>query len=163
MKLHTRFSIPECRSRLESAVDAERFGFSWSGYAGSREILGKIREMSFRLQKRRSYRNSFAPFFYGQFTPADGGTIIEGEFKMHPFVRAFMTFWFSFLAIFVVAALALPSRGQPEAAGARILMLLTAGLLAAFGVGLVKFGQWLGGSEQQTITTFLKASCSRTH
>lgn len=130
--------------------------FSFSGYAGSREILGKIHEMSFRLQKRRYYRNSFAPFFYGRFKPANDGTVIEGEFKMHPFVRSFMTFWFSFLAVFVVAALVLPSRGQPEATGGRILMLLAAGVFAAFGIGLVKFGQWLGLSERQTIANFLK-------
>jgi hypothetical protein len=156
MTLRTRFSISECRSRLESAVDAGGFAFSLSGYAGSKEILGKIHERNFRLQKRRSYQNSFAPFFYGKFTPSDGGTLIKGEFRLHPFVRAFMAFWFSFLTIFVIAALFLPSGGQPEAAGGRIFMLLTAGLLAVFGIGLVKLGQWLGDSERQTITIFLK-------
>ena len=137
-------------------MDSERLTFSWSGYAGTSEVLGRIRGMSFRLQKRRYYRNSFAPFFYGQFASADGGTIITGEFKMHPFVRVFMAFWFSFLAVFVLAALLLPSRGQPEAAGGRAFMLLVAGVLAAFGVGLTKFGQWLGYGEQQAITAFLK-------
>ena len=156
IKLHTRLSIAECRARLESAVDPERFAFSLSGYAGSKDFLGKIGDTGFRLQKRRNYHNSFAPFFYVHLTSGDTGTIIEGDFKMHPFVRPFMTFGFSFLAVFAVVALVLPSRGQPEAAGVRILMLLAAGVMAAFGFGLVRFGQWLGASEQATIIEFLK-------
>jgi hypothetical protein len=156
MTLHTRFSITECKSRLETAVDAEKLGFSLSGYAGSREIIGKIKATSFRLQKRRYYRNSFAPFFYGKFTPSDNGTMIEGDFRMHPFVKIFMISWFCFLGIFSVAAFMLPSRGQPEAAGNRILMLLVAVGMASFGFGLVKFGRWLGVSEEQVMTAFLK-------
>jgi len=137
-------------------MDAERLAFSWSGYAGKKEILGRIREASFRLQKRRYYRNSFAPFFYGQFAPADSGTLITGEFRMHPFVRVFMAFWFSFLAVFVITALVLPSRGQQESAGGRAFILLIAGAFAVFGVGLMKFGQWLGNSKQNAIAAFLK-------
>ena len=43
-----------------------------------------------RLQQRRNHRNSFAPYLYGQFNAADGGTQVEGEFKLHPFTKIFM-------------------------------------------------------------------------
>jgi hypothetical protein len=118
--------------------------------------LVKFKPRAFASRKRRCYRNSFAPFFYGNFTPSDASTIIEGDFRMHPFVKTFMIFWFCFLAVFSGAAFVLPSRGQPEAAGNRFLMLLVAVGMAAFGVGLVKFGRWLGVSEEQAMTAFLK-------
>lgn len=44
--------------------------------------------------------------------PSDGGTLIEGEFKIHPFVKVFMMVWFSFLGVFFVGALASFSRGK---------------------------------------------------
>lgn len=155
MKFRTSLTIDECRSRLESAVDAERFAFPWS-YTGSRAILGKIRQTSFRLQVRRSYQNSFAPFFYGEFKPVNNGTLVEGEFKMHPSTRVFIRFWFLFLLLFTIAALILPSRGQPESATGRVSMLLVAAFLGAFGIGLVKVGQRFAHGEQQTLTAFLK-------
>src|SRR5438034_1151738 len=94
MILRTRIPIDECKTRLASAVDAERLAFAASGYAGSKPMLGKFRDATFRLQKRRCYRNSFAPFFFGRFVVSAGGTVIEGDFRMHPFVRVFMIFWF---------------------------------------------------------------------
>ena len=114
MTLHTRIPIEECEARLASSVDAERLGFSWSGYAGSRPILGKLRDSSFRLQKRRYYRNSFAPFFFGRFVASDDGTLIEGEFRMHPFVRVFMIVWFSLLAVPSVIMLISVFAGQAD-------------------------------------------------
>ena len=155
VKLQTHIPIDDCKSRLAASMDAERLAFSRSGYAGSKEILGKIRGTGFRLQKRRYYRNSFAPYFYGRLEAADGGTRIEGEFKMHPAARIFMTFWFSFLALFAAAALILPSQGQPEAG--RLPFLAVAAFMAAFGVGLIKFSRWLARGEKVAIMDFLKS------
>jgi hypothetical protein len=156
MKLQTRFSVAECRSRLEAAADPEKLGFSLSGYAGSRAFIVKIGATSFRLRTRRYYINSFAPFFYGNFISSDGGTTISGDFRMHPMIKPFMVFWFCGLAIFGVTVFVLPSRGQPQAIIVRLLMLLVLGGMAAFGVGLVKFGRWLGSSEEEAMTAFLK-------
>src|SRR5882672_3711769 len=124
MTLHTRIPIEECKARLASSVDAEKLGFSWSGYAGSRPILGKLRDSSFRLQKRRYYRNSFAPFFFGRFVASDDGTLIEGEFRMHPFVRIFMIVWFSFLGVSSVIMLISVLAGQADVQGSPILGLV---------------------------------------
>jgi hypothetical protein len=84
---------------LASNIDPERLGFSWSGYAGDRPILGKLRDTKFRLQKRRYYRNSFAPFFFGRFVATGSGTRIEGGFRIHPLMRVFVIVWVSFTAI----------------------------------------------------------------
>ena len=154
IKLHSPLSTAECQSRLAAAVDIEKLAFTRSGYAGSREILAKINGAAFRLQKRRTYRNSFAPFFYGKLMAAENGTLIEGEFKMHPAARVFMVFWFSFLAVMTVTALLLPSSGNSESG--RVAVLLVVAGLAVFGVALVKFGGWLGRNERVALVDFLK-------
>lgn len=161
MTLHTRIPIEECEARLASSVDAERLGFSWSGYAGSRPILGKLRDSSFRLQKRRYYRNSFAPFFFGRFVASDDGTLIEGEFRMHPFVRVFMIVWFSLLGVPSVIMLISVFAGQADIQDGPLALVLPAGMVA-FGVALVKFGRWLGRSEETAIVAFLKSTLETT-
>ena len=156
IKLHTHLSITECQSRLAAAVDIQKLAFTRSGYAGSKEILAKLSGADFRLQKRRTYRNSFAPLFYGKLVAAENGTRVEGEFRMHPAARVFMTFWFGFLATIALAALILTTRGQPAAA--RFPMLLVTAGLAAFGVALVKFGGRLGRNERVALVDFLKCT-----
>ena len=159
MTLRTRIPIEECKARLASSVDAERLGFSWSGYAGSRPILGRLRDTSFRLQKRRYYRNSFAPFFFGRFVASDGGTLIEGEFRMHPFVKVFMIVWFSFLGVFSVTIVLTVAFAKPaDVQGSSVLGLMIPAGMAAFGVALVKFGRWLGRSEETAIVAFLTST-----
>ena len=154
IKLHTRLSMAECQSRLAAGVDMQKLAFTRSGYAGTKEILAKISGATFRLQKRRTYRNSFAPFFYGKLIATENGTRIEGELRMHPAARVFMVFWFGFLAVLAIAALILPSRGQSEAG--RLSVLLVSAGLAAFGVALVKFGARLGRNERKALLDFLK-------
>jgi len=148
----------ECRARLTAGVDEERLAFSWSGHAGSKPILGKLGETGFRLQKRRYYRNEYAPFFYGRFVSSDRGTLIEGEFRLHPFVRAFMIFWFSFLALFTALVLVQSATGRPGVQADTGRLLGIALFLGVFGVALVKFGRWLGRGEERAIVAFLKTT-----
>ena len=143
---------------MASSVDVERLGFSWSGYAGSRPILGKLRDTTFRLQKRRYYRNSFAPFFFGRFVASDGGTLIEGGFRMHPFVKVFMIVWFSFLSVFSVIMLISVFTGQADVPGSPVFGLVIPTVMAAFGAALVKFGRWLCRNEETAIIAFLKST-----
>ena len=158
MTLHTRIPIGECKDRLSCAVDAERFSFSWSGFAGSRPILGSVTDSGFRLQKRRYYRNSFAPCFHGRFLPSDSGTRIEGEFRMNPFAKVFMLVWFSFLTVFIAVMLVSVIAERPDVRGGASSVLLVPVGMAAFGVALVKLGQWLGRGEERTIVAFLKTT-----
>lgn len=157
MTFHTRIPIEECKVRLASGVDAERLAISWSGYAGSKPILGKIRDTSFRLQKRRYYHNSFAPFFYGRFVASGRETLIEGAFKMRPDVKVFIIVWFSFLAFLSVDTLVSAISGRGGVEGNPALDLVIPGL-AAFMVALIKFGQWLGRSEERAIVAFLEST-----
>ena len=158
MRLRARIPIEECKARLASGVDEERLAFSWSGYAGSRPIVGKFRDASFRLQKRRYYHNSFAPFFYGQFIPSGRETLIEGEFRIRRAVKVSMTVWFSLLAVLSVALLVQEvSRRGGFKADWPLVLLIPAGMVV-FGVALIKFGQWLGRTEERAIVAFLKST-----
>ena len=156
--LRTEIPIEECRARLAAGVDVERLAFSWSGHAGSKPILGKFSETGFRLQKRRYYRNEFAPFFYGRFVSAYRGTVIEGEFRMRPFVRAFIVIWFSFLVFYLAIALIQLAMGRPGVQEDRVPLLLVPLCMMAFGVALVMFGRWLGRGEERAIVAFLKST-----
>jgi hypothetical protein len=140
----------------------EKWSFLPSGYAGSRPILGTIGQDTFKLQKRQFYRNSFAPQFYGHLRPWEHGTILEGEFKMHPSVRVFMLVWFSFLALFIIIALVsltVSPKGVHDSSGG--LLVIPIGL-EVFGVALVIFGQRLARGEQGEIEAFLRSTLEAT-
>jgi hypothetical protein len=136
VRLETRLTIEQCKDRLASSIDPERFAL-WTGYAGSRPILGRIDDTSFRLQKRRSYSNSFAPFFFGQFVTFEKGARIEGSFRMHRLAKVFTAFWFSFLGISSVTTLISVIAGRNKFQAA---MLVPVGMMV-FGAALIKFGQ----------------------
>jgi hypothetical protein len=156
LKFHTPLSPEQCRSRLEASVDIQKLAFTRSGYAGTRDIIAKFSSSSFRLQKRRNHRNSFAPFFYGRFIPMDNGTRVEGEFRMHPFTRGFMVFWFGFLFLFTTLAFVFPANTHPGHEHDRFMLLFMPALMAAFGVALVRGGNWLARKEQTAIVEFLR-------
>jgi len=159
--LQTNLAADECLRRINAAIDRERLTlFSFSGFAGSKPILGRICGNTFRLQKRRLYRNSFAPFLYGQVRSSVSGSLIELRFRMHPFVMVFMCIWFSGVILiggFIsIHALIEIIRGGY---GAKENQWLGVGIFPAmltFRVLLVAFGKWLGKSEKRYMLTFLQ-------
>jgi hypothetical protein len=70
-----------------------------SGYKGSRLIIGRVEENTFRLRKRRYSRNDFAGIFYERFEPEQGGTRIEGYFDMPRCAKYFMRIWLAFAVL----------------------------------------------------------------
>jgi hypothetical protein len=158
IKLRTSLSPDQCKARLASATDLSGLSLSWNSTADAPPVLGDFRGASFRLHTSRYYTNSFAPFFYGKLLPSDNGTLIQGEFKMHPFARLLTLFWFSFIGIFAAGGLIVPMQDQPlTGLGRRVFFEALVGF-AILGVVLVKFGQWLGRGEHKTILDFLKSS-----
>jgi len=67
-----------------------------------------------------------------------------------------MVLWFTGLAVFGVITLLLPSEGQPAAFLVRASMFLGVCVMAAFGLGFVKFGGGLASGEKTVIVDFLK-------
>ena len=159
MILHTSLSIDECRSRLASAIDEERWSFSLSGYLGSKSILGNINGDEFRLQKRIFYRNNLRPFFFGKFVNYESGTLIEGEFKMPSIVRWLMIYGFSFLVFFLIISIAIIlvslAMGRSDVRDNIVFVVFPLGMMA-FGIFLVKFSRWLCRGDENAIIAFLK-------
>jgi hypothetical protein len=157
MKLHSKISIAECRARLGSATDLGGMALSWDS-EGPGSVMGEFRGQAFRLHTRKYYQNAFAPFFYGRLSADEGGAGLEGSFRMHPFARLFMVFWFALLIVFAVAPLIVPAAKHAASGLNRNWYYAGLGVLAVLGVAFVIIGKWLGGGDQQVIQSFLKTT-----
>jgi hypothetical protein len=157
--LHTDFDATECLRRLNESIDVEqRTIFSFSGYKGSKPVLGRIDGYQFYLRKRRYWRNDFAPQFYGDLVVQERGTVVEGYFDLTPWTRKFMRIWLGGVIllgapIFILSVVDLihGSRGTNPAVG----LLVPIGLVS-FGTLLPKFGLLIGNSEEKFIVEFLQ-------
>jgi hypothetical protein len=158
MIFHTRLPIEECKARLAAGIDPERLGFTWSGYAGSKPILGKLHGDSFRLQKRRYYKNDLAPHFFGRFVAVGRDTRVEGEFKINRLGKFAMIGWFSLLGLLMLLTLVGLATGWPRVDGDPAITVLIYLGLAAFGLALIRFSRWLARGEERAIVAFLKAT-----
>ena len=149
----------ECASRLKVAMDTERLAhFSLAGFFGSRPVVGQVTESSLRLRKRIGYRNTFQTFLTATMRPEAGGTVISGEFAMHPFVRVFMLIWFGGIIIiggtmFVATASSMLS-GSGQGQNTWMGVVIPTAMLA-FGFGLVRLGRFLARTESRFLTDFL--------
>jgi hypothetical protein len=157
MKLHSKISIAECRTRLGSATDLGGMALSWDA-EGPSVVMGEFRGQAFRLHTRKYYQNAFAPFFYGRLSAADGGAGLEGNFRMHPFARLFMVFWFALLIVFAVAPIIVPAARYAASGLNRNWYFAGLGVLAVLGIAFAIIGKWLANSEQEVIRGFLKST-----
>jgi hypothetical protein len=157
MKMRTKLSLADTRARLAASTDVRGLALSWDAQ-GPGAVLGAFRGPFFRLHTGRYYSNSFAPFFYGKLTEADGGTIVEGHFKMNPFVRLFMVFWLSFILLFGLGAIIVPAQAHRPIDLGRGGFFAVLALLGLLGVGFVQFGKWLGRGDEAVIHSFLTAT-----
>jgi len=157
MKLRTKLSLADCRTRLGSGTDLGGMALSWDA-AVPGEVVGEFRGPAFRLHTKKYYSNSFTPFFYGKLTEADGGTVLEGDFRLHPFIRLFLLFWISFLLIFAASAIIVPPQPHPASGLNRGLFYMGLALLTVLGIGFVQFGRWLARGEREVIHSFLKST-----
>jgi hypothetical protein len=157
MKLRTKLFLADCRSRLGSNTDLGGMALSWdSATPGS--VLGEFRGPVFRLHTKKYYSNSFTPFFYGKLAEVDGGTVVEGEFRLHPFIRLFLLFWLAFLLLFGASAIIVPAPQHPVSDIPRGWFYAGIALLAVVGVAFVQLGRWLARGEREVIHSFLKST-----
>ena len=73
-------------------------------------FLGRVKDLSFRLQRDIRYSNSFLPVIRGRIVPDIVGSKMIVTMYLHPAAAVFMTFWLSertlvyFLAFFRTTA-----------------------------------------------------------
>jgi hypothetical protein len=155
--LKTDLGVEECLGRLSDATDSPKLTlFSRSGYLGSKPVMAKIDGKKIKLWKRRYYRNSFAPFFFGTISPQAQGSLIEGHFGMDPFVKAFMVFWLGSVLVACVSVL-IATLSHPFHARDLPAFIIPPGMII-FGIALPKIGSWMARSEDKYLREFLETT-----
>ncbi len=90
-------------------------------------------------------RNSFKPVFVGSFRTVGDQTVLSGVLRLHRSVQVFMTFWFGFIALQVIAAPFTASAYPDEAWQVPLVGVL----MFAFGIGLLKSGKRFSRNDKQ--------------
>jgi hypothetical protein len=160
---HTDFDPEACVRRLDESIDPwHRTPLSFSGFEGSKPVIGWINGYEFRLRKRRYYNNGFAPEFYGNLKANGRGTVVEGYFDMARVTKAFMRIWLGG-TILIGAAVFFSTlrdliRETSNAHEGLLIGLLVPPAMVLFGVLFPKFGLWLGRNEEKYILEFLQTT-----
>ena len=157
--LHSMLAPAALADALRRSIDEEqRTLFSLSGYRGSCSVLGEVTESTFRLQRRRYWRNDFAPHLYGRFQPETGGSRIEVHFDVSRWVKTFMKIWLAGAVllgapIFVLSALDLLT-GSHHTTGDVWVGLIVPPALILWGFVLPKLGRLFGRGDERFLLEF---------
>jgi|SRR5215831_488464 len=163
--LHSPMPPAAVAEALRGSMDEERRTIlSFSGYKGDKDVLGAVWGNSFHLEKRRLWRNDFAPSFYGKLQPEASGTRIEGRFDLADWVRFFMWFWLGGVvliggAVFVSSLFDYMAGGHKMTDDARIGLIVPPAMLL-FGIALPRFGRLLGRDDETFILGHLQNTLS---
>ena len=152
--LHSALVPEAVIAALHLSVDEEhRTLFSFSGYKGSRPVLGEIGVDNFRVQKRRYWRNDFAPHFYGRLYQETGGTRIEGYFDSPRWAKYFVRIWLALAVLggapIFVGTLRDRVLGSHYMSGDDWVGLTVPLVLMLFGTVLPKLGRLLGKRDER--------------
>jgi hypothetical protein len=152
--LHSALAPNAVADTLRRSIDEQRWTpFSLSGYKGNLPLLGEVTENTFKVQKRKYYRNDFAGQLYARFEGEPGGTRIEGYFDYPPWARYFMRIWLAFAVLvgtpLFLGALSDRVTGSHYMNGDNWVGLLVPPMLVLFGTVLPKFGRLLGKSNER--------------
>jgi hypothetical protein len=159
--LHSSLSAGQCRERLRSNTDEQRRTlFSLSGYKGKNPVLSSIEGDKIQLQKRRYYRNDFAPNFFGTIQPWGSSARIEGYFGPPRWTVIFLRIWVGAAVMFTLPIALISLRkiaeGNPEAGDYMGLFMPL--LFVGFAILLPRFGDWMGRNEKTFLLQFLEAT-----
>jgi hypothetical protein len=90
--LQTHLPPDECWRRLDTIADIHRWFFPWRWFRENKPLLANRKGDNLVLALRMSYNERYGHYFYGRIAPADGGSLIEGEFRMSRSSRVFLAF-----------------------------------------------------------------------
>jgi hypothetical protein len=127
---------------------------------GSYIVVGEVSQRQLRLTAwRLGVRNQFRQVLRGELTSASDGCVLIGTIGWHPAVRLLIKVTVSVWAVFfltgVVGSLGVAALG--EGASTRGMLALAGATvgLAAFFVGLLAFGGWLGRKDENFLRDWL--------
>ena len=163
-QLHTNVDAEEVRRRLVDGIDPEEralvFGYKFSGYRGSKPLIGRVEGQQFYLFRRRYWNSQLAPTFFGRFVPQDQGSKIEGYFDVRPRVKTLVQ-TVTVLGVIVTALPFLLSLTDVFQRSHYMHGSLAFGLLALpafvlYGLFMPKLGLWLSKNDEKFILEFLR-------
>ena len=159
--LHSALAPNVVADTLRRSIDQERRTlFSLTGYRGSSPILGVVTDATFRLQRRRYWRNDFAPCLYGQVYPEWSGSLIKGYFDLSPWTKNFMRLWrwltvilgAPMFVLFVIDLLA----GSHHSSGDLWVGLTVPPALILWGFVLPRLGRLFGSRDEKALLDFVQ-------
>lgn len=160
--LHSALTPNAVAEALRRSIDEEHSTLlSWSGYRGSRPLLGEVGDNTFRVQKRKCTRNDFAGQFYARFTAETGGTRIEGYFDAARWARYFMRIWLGFAVLvgtplFLLSVIDITSV-RHYTSGDRWVGVVVPPALIVFGTVLPRVGRLLGKANERFILEHIQS------
>lgn len=144
--------LSECVSRLRAATDNRAIEYYFG--IGSKPVVAKISDCSFRLRRRIWYSNSFQTYLSATMRPQLGGTVISGECGMHPTVVPFSIIWFALVAVSMLLAPGLKVlHGQRDEDA--LFGLIICSVMLGLGIGIVRFGRYLARNEARILSDFI--------
>src|SRR5277367_2110356 len=157
IEVFSPFTPADCASRLREAIDGgvmvSLFGM------GSKPVIGRVSESSFRLRRRIRYHNSYQTYLTATMRPELGGTVISGVCAIHPLVRIFNIVWFGGVALIGGAVFLATGwnalSGKSGESRDTLLGMIIPLVMLAFGIGLVRFGRYLARNDPRFLITFL--------
>lgn len=158
---HSALAPASVAAALRRSIDEEhRTIFSLSGYKGDQPLLGEVSENTFRLHRRRYWRNDFAPHFYGRLYSDTGGTRIEGHFDSSSWVKTFMRLWLAGVVllgspIFVLSILDL-TNGSRFVSGDRWVGITVFPSMLLFGILLPRLGRLFAKADERFVSEHLQ-------
>jgi hypothetical protein len=152
VEFHSPLPVSESISRLQNATDS-----SLLGPLAGQAMTGKVTEEKVKLERSISFvQNSFKPVFMGKVEPGLRGSVLRGSFGLTWPVKAFMSFWFGFCALWTIGA-AVAVAATPEA---WFFPLAGIGMIVA-GYGIVRLGQWFARNDREYLERAIRAALSQ--
>ena len=109
--IDTALSVKEIIASLDSQTEPKkgfRFGRGHTIFQGTFSCDG------FKIARIIRYRNSLLPIIRGTYAAGPSGTAITIKMRPHPFVTAFICFWFAGVGFNIFKVLAGLSPGQAD-------------------------------------------------
>jgi hypothetical protein len=145
--------LAECVRRLREATDGS------FAMAGSKPVLGTVREGVIRLRRRNYYRHGSQCWLSGRLTEEGGSTRLHCTVGMHPFFRVFLKYWVACIfvgggTVFVHTLRTIWAASDPLPQDLW-LGLAVPPLLLGFGVVLLVIGDTNFGNDPRFLVEFV--------
>ena len=152
LEIYSPLPVAASLERLRNATDS-----SLLGPLGGQAMTGKVTEEKIKLERTISFvQNTFKPVFIGKVEEHTRGSVLRGTFGLPWPVKAFMSFWFGFCALWTVGA-SVAVATKPEA---WFFPLAGIGMVCA-GYGIVRLGQWFARNDRQYLERAIKVALAQ--